>query len=404
VLLRGVRQRRPGGPRQGQKQAPKHQGPKKFGERKPPRRDAWHQSPEERRAAHVNAPQKVETPKRVKVPAMPPITIVPEPGRWLWTCRAGFEAQLYEELAWGKKNPFLLGPALIASDPFTGENPLPLPPMFSRMGFPISAVVRTPGEAAEALGDEQTKVQVWVPDTDVANARQAEAGIWQDTIEAMRAEEGRQDPDTPWKAVEQGAWLGQVCLIGPGVGVVGKVRAREALSLSAGGRTRMKRTGEAPSRAAMKLDEAIDWYGVTPGKGELCVDLGSAPGGWTRRLVERGARVWSVDPANLAPDVLKLPRVKHFKVSAFEFEPDEPADWLFCDMAWRPLEVAQLLAKWGRRNNAAQLIANLKLPMKDKLPTLLRARQTLTDAGWRQVKMRQLYHDRDEVTVTARRG
>ncbi|MFT3714195.1 MAG: SAM-dependent methyltransferase [Archangium sp.] len=368
-------------------------------------RKQWHASPEERRAAHVNQPKPVETPKRAKIPHMPPVTLVPEPGSWLWTCRAGFEAQLYEELAWGKKNPILLGPALVASEPYTGENPLPQHPTFARMGFLISAVVRTPAEAASALPFEPIKLQCWVPDTDVANARAGELTAWEETITAIRKEDdGITDLETPWKASEQGAPLGQVCLIGPGVAVVGSIRAREAMSLSAGGRARMKRTGEAPSRASMKLDEAIDWYGVTPGKGELCVDLGSAPGGWTRRLAERGARVWSVDPAKLAPDVLKFPRVKHFQQSAFEFEPDEPVDWLFCDMAWRPLEVAQLLGKWSRKNYAAQLIANLKLPMKDKLPTLLRARRTLMDAGWKQIRMRQLYHDRDEITVTARRA
>lgn len=372
-------------------------GPKK-------KRETWHLSPDERRAQHRIAPSQVELPKRVKLPAMPPITLVPEPGSWLWTCRAGFEAQLYEELAWGKKNPFLLGPALIASEPYTGENPLPQHPTFARMGFPIAGVVRTPAEANELIGESPCKVQVWVPDTDVANARAGEAAAWAETIEVIRKEDGLTDPETPWKAVELGTPLAQVCLIGPGVGVVGFIAAREAMSLSPGGRARMKRQGEAPSRASMKLDEAIDWYGVTPGKGDLCVDLGSAPGGWTRRLIERGARVYSVDPANLAPDVAKLPRVKHFKQSAFEFEPDQPADWLFCDMAWRPLEVAQLIAKWGRRGHAAQVIANLKLPMNDKLPTLMRAKQTLADAGWRQIKMRQLYHDRDEITFTARRG
>ncbi len=72
-------------------------------------------------------------------------------------------------------------------------------------------------------------------------------------------------------------------------------------------------------------------------------------------------------------------------------------------MAWRPLEVAQLLARWGRRRWATLLVANLKLPMKDKLPILWRCRQTLVQHGqWKHVRVRQLYHDRDEVTVTAR--
>jgi 23S rRNA (cytidine2498-2'-O)-methyltransferase len=166
----------------------------------------------------------------------------------------------------------------------------------------------------------------------------------------------------------------------------------------------MKRAGESPSRAAMKLEEALDGLPFEPARGDVCVDLGAAPGGWTQRLVSRGAKVIAVDPAKLMPELASNPRVRHVQESAFAFAPEEPADWLFCDMAWRPLEVAQLLAKWGRRGWASHLVANIKLPMNDKNPILLRVRHTLTeDGGWKGLTVRQLYHDRDEVTVTAHR-
>ncbi|MEW5741412.1 MAG: SAM-dependent methyltransferase [Myxococcota bacterium] len=358
---------------------------------------------EERRWRHVpesraSAPVRVEPPRRVPIPPTPRTTLAPEPGRWLWTCRAGFEAPLYEELAWQKRQPRLLGPALVESDA-----PADAPPAFARMGFPVGRLATTPSDADAALPALPLCLQVWVPDTEAANARTSEALAWNDALAALRRARALVDLDTPWKAFEAGALLAQICLWGASQAAVGLVPAREALSLAAGGRARMKRTGEAPSRAAMKLDEALEWYGVSPGKGELCVDLGSAPGGWTRRLVERGARVLSVDPAQLAPDLRSHPRVTHVQESAFDFAPAAPVDWLFCDMAWRPLEVAQLLGKWARRRWAAQLVANIKLPMKDKLPVLFRVRHTLEGAGWAHVKMRQLYHDRDEVTVTARR-
>jgi 23S rRNA (cytidine2498-2'-O)-methyltransferase len=48
-------------------------------------------------------------------------------------------------------------------------------------------------------------------------------------------------------------------------------------------------------------------------------------------------------------------------------------------------------------------VANLKLPMKDKNPIVFRARHLLHEAGWKEPTIRQLYHDRDEVTVLARR-
>ncbi len=339
----------------------------------------------------------VRLPGRVKIPPIAKLATLPTVGKWLWTCRDGFEAQLFEELCWQKCSATVLGSGLVETDrqPAT-------PPTFARTGFRIDALVKTPQEAAAALPQHPSRVQVWVPDTEAGNARAGECLAWESTINALR--EGIKDPSTPWSAFESGASLGQVCLVAPHTAAVGSIGARVALSLAPGGRARMKRTAAAPSRAAMKLDEALEWVGISPGKGDLCVDLGSAPGGWTRRLLERGARVWSVDTGLLAPDVAKHPRVRHFHQTAFAFVPDEPCDWLFCDMAWRPLEVAQLLAKWARNRWATQLVANIKLPMKDKLPTVVRVRATLEAGGWSNVHLRQLYHDRDEVTVQAVRG
>ena len=56
----------------------------------------------------------------------------------------------------------------------------------------------------------------------------------------------------------------------------------------------------------------------------------------------------------------------------------------------------------GREGWALHLVANLKLPMRDKVETLERARSVLEEGGWKALRMRQLYHDRDEVTVVAR--
>lgn len=348
----------------------------------------WHQVSTPR----PDTPHLVPIPPRARSGPVPRLTLEPTVGRWLWTCREGFEPHLFEELAWAKVKPRLLGPALVESESVRGE-----PPVFARMGFRVERLAVSLDEVAFPAGP--VLVQAWVPDSTLANGWSADAAGWETALRSTRQDA----PETPWKAWESNALLGQVCLVAPRLAAVGHVPARQALSLAAGGRTRMKRTSEAPSRAAMKLDEAIEWYGVSPGRGEVCVDLGSAPGGWTRRLLERGARVWSVDPANLAPDVAKHAKVRHFKESAFGFEPQSPVDWLFCDMAWRPLEVAQLIAKWGRRNWAVQVIANIKLPMKDKLPMLVRVRATLEEAGWAHLRIRQLYHDRDEVTLSARK-
>ena len=335
----------------------------------------------------------------MKAPAIPARPLAPRPGAWLWTCRAGFEPHLFEELAWAGGGPRLLGPALVESRPVKEL------PAFARMGFPVAAVAPLASDAcAGALrrvcAGERVHVQAWAPDADPYQPLQATAASLGEAVALALEGAGVESPE---KARELGAWLGQLCVLGPEQVAVGAVRAGEALSLGPGGRRRMWRESGSLSRAALKIEEALDRLGLSPGKGERCVDLGAAPGGWTQRLLARGARVIAVDPAKLAPELQKHPKLTHVQESAFSFSPDEPVDWLFCDMAWRPLEVAQLLAKWARKGWADYLVANIKLPMNDKNPVLWRVRHTLAEAGWKELRIRQLYHDRDEVTVLARR-
>jgi 23S rRNA (cytidine2498-2'-O)-methyltransferase len=344
-------------------------------------------------------------PARVRAPALPPRPLLPQPGRFLWTCRAGFEAHLFEELVWAKAAPRLVAEALVESDAPPG-----LVPAFARTGFRVLEAWAQEGAPAPAqlaermrrvLGDKPLALQAFTPDTPAGNLLTGEAEALREALAA--ALPAGQVLAEPERARDAGGLLVSLC-VAPGLRVLGSVPAREALSLAPGGRQRMRREADAASRAAMKLEEALHALPLEPARGDVCVDLGAAPGGWTQRLVARGARVIAVDPAKLLPELAKNPRVRHEQASAFAFEPEEPVDWLFCDMAWRPLEVAQLLAKWGRRGWADNLVANIKLPMDDKNPVLLRVRHTLVeDGGWQGLRVRQLYHDRDEVTVTARR-
>jgi 23S rRNA (cytidine2498-2'-O)-methyltransferase len=331
----------------------------------------------------------------------------PRAGELVFACRAGFEAHLYEELVWRKAQPRPLGEGLVAAAKVPGVTPA-----FGRAWFRAEAALEGDDPAAFAhaarewteralsIPGGRVAVQGWTPDTDEGNRHAGRAAALQAQLEAqlpgeVRLPAGRQ-PDL-------GTLLGQVLVVGASQVWLGAVNGAEAASLYPGGRARMWREA-GPSRAALKLEEALTELRIAPGKGETCVDLGAAPGGWSARLLERGARVVAVDPARLAPDLMRHPKLAHVQESAFAYAPDEPADWLFCDMAWRPLEVAQLLAKWARRGWASFLVANLKLPMKDKNPVIHRARSLLEEAGWAPLRVRQLYHDRDEVTVMGARA
>jgi len=334
----------------------------------------------------------------------------------LLTTRQGAEADLADELfLTGARETRIVAPSLLVADrPSRSEGRLEL--AFARQAFRVSSVVSAKSsaalgaDAASRLAAELARapryaLQAWVPDSEQANRLAEDARAVEDAAARFLAQEleGSERIDVR-DGGARGIPIGQICLLSRERAAVGVIASDRALSLAPGGRYRAKVSSERPSRAARKLAEAFAWLGVAPEAGELCVDLGAAPGGWTWVLLERRARVIAVDPGRLRPDLLGRRGLTYVAGNAFDFEPDEPADWLFCDMAFRPLEVAKMLARWARRRNATLLVANFKLPMRRKAEIVREVVGILRDGGWTAVRARQLYHDRDEVTVTARLG
>jgi 23S rRNA (cytidine2498-2'-O)-methyltransferase len=364
-------------------------------------------------------------PQRAAYPTTPvalsTVSGEPHPGQWIFTTREGSEQDLVDELLLGKviePGPRVLAPSLVLSPKVPKREKRPIELAFARQGFEILNNVRTSDLDELALRLERSirnKLQrasvyalhVWVPDTNETNALSSMAEDLENRVAQRLAQ---QLPDA--KRVDDGTLrrlgsipFAQICLIARDHAVAGVMHSNSVPSLARGGRTRIRLTGDFPSRAARKLEEALAWIGVEPGPGEVCVDLGAAPGGWTYVLAERRARVIAVDPAKLRPEVLAKKGVRHLQDSAFTYQPDEMIDWLFCDMAWRPLEAAALLAKWGRRRWARMVVANIKLPMKKKAEILARVRTILESEGeWKGLRFKQLYHDREEITLTAHTG
>ena len=98
---------------------------------------------------------------------------------------------------------------------------------------------------------------------------------------------------------------------------VGLSPAELNLSSWAGGKRRLARRPEQISRAELKLEEALEVFNFQlPTDGEA-LDLGAAPGGWARVMLEAGLRVTAVDPANLSSRLqLYGSRLTHCRVHA----------------------------------------------------------------------------------------
>lgn len=117
-----------------------------------------------------------------------------------------------------------------------------------------------------------------------------------------------------------------------------------------------------PSRAYLKLWELFTLSRQWPKAGERCLDLGSAPGGWTWVLAKLGADVLSVDKAPLDPRVAALSNVEHRLESAFGIDPRsiEPVDWLFSDVICYPPRLYALVERWMAAGAATRFVCTIK--------------------------------------------
>ena len=174
---------------------------------------------------------------------------------------------------------------------------------------------------------------------------------------------------------------------------------------------RLRMHADAPSRSALKLEEALL---VLLDEGERrrllrdgmrAADLGAAPGGWTWVLTRHGLRVQSIDNGPLRQHVLDTGLVEHLRADGFSWQPAQALDWMVCDMVEQPRRVAERMATWLREGWCRHAIFNLKLPMKKRWQeTRLCLDLFASQAGEPlAIRAKKLNHDREEITVFATR-
>jgi hypothetical protein len=159
-----------------------------------------------------------------------------------------------------------------------------------------------------------------------------------------------------------------------------------------------------PSRAYQKLEEAFAWMGTAPGAGETCVDLGAAPGGWTATVVKRGARVVAVDRAPLAPPLVRNPNVTSVIGNAFTYLPAAPVDWLICDVVCEPPRSLALCDAWLSRGLCQNLVVTVKFKGSAGYGVLGDLPPLFARLGPAFARVKQLRHNKNEVTVMVRKG
>ncbi|MBV8694206.1 MAG: hypothetical protein JO183_01805 [Ktedonobacteraceae bacterium] len=186
--------------------------------------------------------------------------------------------------------------------------------------------------------------------------------------------------------------------------------AEENLSSWPGGARRFANTPEQISRAEFKLLEALEVFDLSlPPKGSA-LDLGAAPGGWTRLFLEARMNVIAVDPARLDARLAGNKHLEHYFGYAESYLEEavrrhKHFDVIANDMRMDARDAARLLVLASHcLHNDGVVISIFKLPhaTREINPlAILRDAIAILNTSYSIVQARQLFHNRQEVTVVA---
>ncbi|MDX2967998.1 SAM-dependent methyltransferase [Kribbella solani] len=254
----------------------------------------------------------------------------------------------------------------------------------------------TEPELATTLLDELTgrtvAVQAWIDDGGTG-------GTYRRLIADALATRGVTNERSGQKVVVSAVVAGKQLLLGVN-------RLADSLSDWPGGQMRLARGKDRVSRSEFKLEEAIATFGLDLPKGGKALDLGASPGGWTRILRQHGQEVWSVDPGSLDPRLRSDRRIHHERTTAGRFF---AANRVRFDVVVNDMRMDQQTSARMMLDAAAHLrprglaVITLKGGGQNPLDATRHALQTLR-ATYTIHHARQLHHNRNELTVVARRA
>ena len=162
---------------------------------------------------------------------------------------------------------------------------------------------------------------------------------------------------------------------------------------------------QAVSRAWLKMEEALRWAELPIPPGAHWAEIGSAPGGSSQALLQRGYAVTGVDPAEMDAAVASHPRFTHLRcrvpqVARREFR---KIRWLAADMNVAPnytLDAVESIVTY-REVNIRGMLLTLKLPqwsLAENIPAYL---DRIRGWGYNIIRARQLQSNRREFCVAA---
>ena len=164
---------------------------------------------------------------------------------------------------------------------------------------------------------------------------------------------------------------------------------------------------DAASRAWLKFEEGLRWSRLPIECDSRCADIGASPGGGSQTLLARGAFVLGVDPAEMAPEVLRHPNFTHLRGKTHQLKRSVFRDvqWIIADMNVAPNYTMDVLDELLSRKeiDIHGILCTLKLfqwNLVETIPTIIDRFKRL---GFHSIRVKQLAFNRQEVMLTGTR-
>ena len=200
-------------------------------------------------------------------------------------------------------------------------------------------------------------------------------------------------------------WVLSLCITDDEI-FAGVSYCKDNLSSWSGGAHRLKKSGQFISRAEFKLQEAISAFEIdifgnaNKTSAVKALDLGAAPGGWTKILLEHGLHVTAVDPAALSEIIIDHPRLLHVRDTAQKFRGEAGAfNFITNDMRMDMTESCKIMLGLAPLlSGGGAVLMTLKLSQGQWFKKTNRALSVLKKK-YDVLNVRQLFHNRSEVMV-----
>lgn len=216
-----------------------------------------------------------------------------------------------------------------------------------------------------------------------------------------------------------GDLIGTIVELGPAEFWAGVHRHAPFLSPDPAGDPGITMPPDAPSRAWLKLEEAIRFFGLEFSPADIAVELGCAPGGVVLALLQRRVSVIGVDPAGMAEVVLAAAIGKRDEAPTdrpWFFHCRKPAaiaskrdlgrgvTWFLSDMNQSPEVVLKECARFCRMAPAIRaVLITLKLTDLMQIAEKDRWLAALAEMGFKTRRLQQLSaHHREFVLLGMR--